>query len=191
MSATDHRGVTRGYLAGLIFAVVVSAFSLLLLCWALISLITGGVLISTPDVGIGGAAVMTLLCIGGLVWGLWSQSLVLLRGRRSLSLPHLLSTVFGCYLLWCVLGVALGLRIADTWLSPYALALACCWLLAGLLCWALLARRRFTELSTPQWPWERRGEPGPDWVGGELPWGSFGRRGSDEDDPATDDWRER
>ena len=187
MSGGHRRGVTRGYVGGLVFAVAVVAFALLLVAWGFISLLTGGMLISTPGVGLAAAALIVLLCLAALGWGLWAQSIVLLRGRRSPSWPHVLSVAVGGYLLWCLVGLLAGLRVEDTWLSPYALALALAWAVAALLAWALLVRRVYTDRPTPQWPWEKRGEVGPDWAHvDEDPWGDP-RDPRDPRDPGTDD----
>lgn len=171
---TEHhrRGVTRGYVWGLVFAVVLVAFSLLVASWSAMSLATGGGPISTPGMSLGVAALMILLCLVALAWGLWSQSIVLLRGRRSPSWPHVVVISVGGYLLWCLAGILAGLMMVDTWLSPYPVILGIIWGLASLLCWALLVRRVYTDRPTPMWPWERRGEPGPDWTSAdEDPWG--------------------
>ena len=146
MTDRHRRGVTRGYVLGLVFAVVIAGFALMLTAWSLISLASGGGPVSTPGIGFSAAAMPVLLCLGLLAWLLWSQSLLLLRGRRQLSL-------------------------ADTWLSPYVLALAVSWALATVLCWAVLLRRVYTDRPAPRWPWEKRGELGPDWAGtDEDPW---------------------
>lgn len=181
MSDGHRRGVTRAYVGGLVFAVVVIAFALLLVAWGFISLFADRMLISTPDIGLALAAPVVLVCLAGLAWGLWAQSLVLLRGRRAPSWTHTLVVAIGGYLIWSLGGMLVGLRIEDTWLSPYALALALVWGVAPLLGWALLARRVYTDRPTPQWPWERRGEPGPDWANNdEDPWGAPGQRPEDE-----------
>ena len=110
----------------------------MLTAWSLISLASGGGPVSTPGIGFSSAAMPVLLCLGLLAWLLWSQSLLLLRGRRQLSWRHLLVASFGGYLLWGLVGTLLGLSLADTWLSPYVLALAVSWALATVLCWACL-----------------------------------------------------
>ena len=171
MTDRHRRGVTRGYVWGLVFAVAIAGFALMLTAWSLISLASSGGPVSTPGIGFSATAVPVLLCLGLLVWLLWSQSLLLLRGRRQLSWRHLLIASFGGYLLWGLAGTLLGLSLTDTWLSPYALALAIAWALATVLCWAVLLRRVYTDRPAPSWPWEKRGELGPDWAGtDEDPW---------------------
>lgn len=166
-----RRRVTRGYVWGLIFAVVIVAFALMLLAWAAISLGTDGGPVSTPGIGFGAAPLAIILCLGVLVWGLWSQSLVLLRGTRAVSLTHMFLVSLGGYLVWSLVGMFTGLSIAETWLSPYALALAVAWAVASLLCWAVLLRRVYTDRPVPRWPWEKRGDLGPDWANTEEnPW---------------------
>lgn len=181
MTESHRRGVTRGYVRGLIFAVVVIAFSLMLVAWSALSLASGGGPVTTPGVGFGATALPVLTCLVMLALVLWSQSLVLLRGRRALSWTHLLLASIGGYLLWCLLGMAVGLSLADTWLSPYALSLAVTWAIGALLAWALLTRRVYTDRPAPQWPWEKRGDvEGPDWANTEEdPWTS----NPDGDDP--------
>ncbi len=171
MTEGHRRGVTRGYAGGLVFAVAIAAFALLLIGWGSLALATGGGPISTPQVGRVVAAVLVVLCLAALAWGLWSQSLVLLRGRRSPSWAHIVLIAVGGYSVWCLGGLLAGLSIGDTWTSPYALVLALAWGLAALLHWAVLARRVYTDRPAPRWPWERRGEPGPDWAtGDDDPW---------------------
>jgi len=145
------------------------AVALLVATWGALAWKTDGGPVSTPGIPLQVAPLIVIVAVGGLAWGLWSQSLVLLRGRKSPSLTHTLIIAVGGYLIWCLLGLLAGFSIADTWLSWYSLTLALIWGFSSLLCWALLARRVYTERPTPQWPWERRGEPGPDWndLGGE------------------------
>lgn len=178
MNGDRRRRVTRAYVWGLIFAVVIVAFALMLLAWAAIALATGGAPVSTPGIGLGVAPLAVLLCLGLLVWGLWAQSLVLLRGARSVSWSHLLLVSLGSYMVWCAVGTLAGLSTAETWLSPYALAIALAWMFASLLCWAVLLRRVYTDRPAPRWPWEKHDDLGPDWAHtDENPWDV-----SDDDD---------
>ena len=171
MTGGHRRGVTRGYVWGLVVAVAIVGWALMLAAWSVISLATGRGPVSTEGIGYSVTAIVVLLCLGLLVWQLWSQCLTLLRGRRQLSWRHLLVVSFGGYLLWSCIGTLAGLSIGDTWLSLHALALAVSWALAAVLCWAVLLRRVYTDRPAPTWPWEKRGELGPDWAGtGEDPW---------------------
>lgn len=182
MINNHRRGVTRGYVRGLVFAVVIVAFSVMLAAWSFIALASDGGPVSTPGVSYGATVPPVLSCLVLLAIVLWSQSILLLRGRRSLSVTHLLLASIGGYLLWCLLGMAVGLSLYDTWLSLYALALAIAMAIAVLLAWSLLLRRVYTDRPAPQWPWEKRGEAeGPDWANtGDDPW----QRG--ESDPDSD-----
>ena len=165
MTDSHRRGVTRGYVRGLISAVVIVAFSIMLAAWSFIALATDGGPVSTPGISYGATVLPVLSCLVLLTGVLWSQSILLLRGRRSLSLTHLLLASIGGYLIWCLLGMAVGLSLHDTWLSPYSLSLAIALALAVLIAWSLLLRRVYTDRPAPQWPWEKRGEQeGPDWA---------------------------
>lgn len=164
MAESHRRKVTRGYVWGLIFAVVIVCIALLIASWGGLSLATGRGPISTPGIGLGIAAMIVVVAIAALVWGLWSQSILLLRGNRTPPWAHIALLGVGGYLLWCLGGVLVGLTIQDTWLSLYPAALGVMWAVGSLLCWAVLARRVYTDRPTPQWPWEKRGEQGPDWM---------------------------
>lgn len=189
MTDNHRRGVTRGYLRGLIFAVVIVAFSIMLAAWSFIALATDGGPVSTPGVSYGATVLPVLSCLVLLAAVLWSQSILLLRGRRSLSLTHLLLASIGGYLIWCLLGMAVGLSLHDTWLSPYALSLAIALALAVLIAWSLLLRRVYTDRPAPQWPWEKRGDQeGPDWANTESdPWQSDKSDPEDGDEPGRGD----
>ena len=189
MTDNHRRGVTRGYLRGLIFAVVIVAFSIMLAAWSFIALATDGGPVSTPGVSYGATVLPVLSCLVLLAAVLWSQSILLLRGRRSLSLTHLLLASIGGYLIWCLLGMAVGLSLHDTWLSPYALSLAIALALAVLIAWSLLLRRVYTDRPAPQWPWEKRGDQeGPEWANTESdPWQSDKSDPEDGDEPGRGD----
>lgn len=178
MSDAHRRGVTRGYVGGLIFAVAVVAVSLLVAAWGVIALLTGVGPVATPGMSMVAPALIVMLNLAVLAWGLWLQSLVLLRGQRTPPWAHTLVLGVGGYLVWCLGGLAAGLGIQETWLSLYSAALGLVWAICSLLCWAVLARRVYTDRPTPQWPWEKRGEPGPDWIDGDNPW--TGGDGSEE-----------
>lgn len=171
MTESHRRGVTRSYVGGLVFAVTIVGFALMLAGWGWIALATDGGPVSTPGISLATAALIVFVCLAFLAWIMWSQSLTLLRGKRLPSWGHILLVGAGGYLLWGLLGTLLGLSITDTWLSLYALTLAMAWVISALLQWSVLARRVYTDRGTPQWPWERRGEPGPDWtIIGDNPW---------------------
>lgn len=164
MTEPTRRGVTRGYVAGLIAAVAVLAVALVVMSWGGISFFSGRSPVETPGVWVLAAEAIVFLALVMLCWGLWLQALVLLRGRRTPPWAHTLVLGAGAYLLWCFGGILAGLSIDETWLSPYALVLVVAWILCSLAFWAVLARRVYTDKPVPQWPWERRGEEGPDWV---------------------------
>lgn len=189
----SRRGVTRGYVGGLIAASIAVAVAILIAGWGGLSLASGRPPISTPGIGIAAGEAIILVAVAILAWGLWRQAIVLLRGRRNPPWAHTIAVAVGAYLVWCLGGILVGLRIEDTWLSPFALILTLCWALCSLAFWAVLARRVYTDRPVPRWPWERRGEgaPGPDWITPED-WGRTGedRRDSDErGDDEPDDTR--
>jgi hypothetical protein len=160
----SRRGVTRAYVGGLIAAVSVLAVALVIASWGGIGYFTGLEPVMTPGVWVLAAGGLIVLALALLVWGLWSQALALLRGRRTPPLAHTLVLGAGAYLLWCLGGMLAGLGIEETWLSPFALALALVWALCSLVFWAVLVRRVYTDRPVPRWPWEGRDE-GPDWAG--------------------------
>lgn len=158
-----RRGVTRGYVVGLIGAVTLVGCSLVIASWGGITYFTGLRPVETPGISAFAAMGIVLVAVLVLVWGLWLQALLLLRGRREPAWTHALVIAGGAYFIWCLGGILLGLSIAETWVSPFALAITLIWGLCSILFWALLARRVYTDRPPPQWPWERRGEAGPDW----------------------------
>ncbi|MCB1273094.1 MAG: hypothetical protein KDB25_01670 [Leucobacter sp.] len=160
-----RRGVTRGYVVGLLVATVIVAVALVVATWGLLGMAIDREPVSTPGVSLPAAEVIVLFALVALAAGLWNQALVLLRGRRRPPWAHIVVLGFGAYFVWCLGGLIAGLSIEDTWLSPFALALGLIWALCSLLFWAVLARRVYTERGVPQWPWERRGDDeGPDWI---------------------------
>lgn len=163
MTDASRRGVTRGYVGGLIAATTVLAVALLVAAWGGIGYFTGLVPISTPGVWVLAGEFIVGIALVLLIWGLWAQALVLLRGRRGPSWAHVLVLAVGAYLIWCLGGLLAGLSIEETWLSPFAGSLAACWAVCSIGFWAVLARRVYTDRPVPKWPWEKRGEPGPDW----------------------------
>lgn len=172
MTETPRRGVTRGYVGGLIFAVGVLALAVLIAAWAYLSWMLGGGPVVTPDVSVVATPLIVLVLLAMLGWILWGQSIQLLRGRKTPSWPHIALAAVGGYLLWCLGGLLVGMSVEETWLSPFALTLGIVWGLAALVCWSVLMRRVYTDRPTPQWPWEKRDEPGPDWTHtDDDPWG--------------------
>ena len=154
----QRRGVTRGYVGGLIFAATIVAASLVVATWGLISLLSDRAPVSTENVARWVAPVAVFIALGLLAWGLWQQAILLLRGRRAPSWAHLIVLAGAAYLAWCLIGTLGGLSITETWLSPFAVVLAPIWAIASLIFWAVLARRIYTEREVPRWPWEREDE---------------------------------
>lgn len=171
MTESSRRGVTRGYVGGLILATVMVVLALVVAVWGLIALFSDREPVQTPGVASAAGPVIIAVALGMLAWGLWLQAVQLLRGLRTPPWGHTLVLAVGAYLIWCLGGLLVGLTIEDTWFSPYVATLPVIFALGSFLFWAVLARRVFTDRPPPQWPWERRGEPGPDWA-----------RGPEEDD---------
>ncbi|MBK0419552.1 hypothetical protein JD276_10950 [Leucobacter sp. CSA1] len=196
MTGPARRGVTRGYVAGLIFAAVIVAAALTVAVWGLLSLGLGIDPVSTRDRPRWVAPVVVAAALGLLAWLLWLQALSLLRGRRTPHWGATLAAAAVAYLLWCLVGFAVGLGGAETWASPFAWSLVPIWATASLLFWAVLARRVYSDRGVPKWPWEREDDLGPDWANyGIDPWsegdggtlgGGGGARG-DDDDPKGGD----
>ena len=158
MSEGPRRGVTRGYVGGLIFATVIVAVALVVAVWGGLTLVPGLEPVTTDGVPRWAAPVVLVLALVALAVSLWNQALTLLRGRRGPSWGAILATAVGAYLLWALGGILAGMSIGETWLSPFAAALIPIWAASCLLFWAVLARRVYTDRPPPQWPWERRGE---------------------------------
>ncbi len=195
MNSGSRRDVTRGYVGGLILAAVIVAAALLIATWGLLALTLQRDPVSSDGVPRWVAPILVLVVLALLGGAMWQQALVLLRGRKTPAWGLLVAIAGGAYLLWCLGGALAGLSLDETWVSPFAATLAPVCALAFLLFWAVLARRVYTDRPVPKWPWERRGEDGPDWaIGDEEPWrdgprGSDG--GGDPEDPDGSDWRER
>lgn len=171
MTEGPRRGVTRGYVWGLIFATMIVAVALIIASWGLISLFGQREPVQTAGIALPAAQLIVAVALAVLCWGLWRQAISLLRGLRTPHWGYIIALMGGAYLIWCLLGTLVGLSLDDTWLSPFAAALALIWGLASLLFWSVLARRVYTDRPTPKWPWEKRGEPGPDWANtDDDPW---------------------
>lgn len=155
MTQGAPRRVTRGYAVTLVIAACMVAVALLVASWGALTLFSGRDPV-TSRVGFWVAPLIVVLALAALGAGLWQQTLVLLRGRRRPLWSLLVTLGGGAYLLWCLLGMALGMSISDTWLSPFAAVLPIIWALVTLLFWAVLARRVYTDRPTPSWPWEKQ-----------------------------------
>ena len=155
MSTGPRRGVTRGYVGALILASVIVAVALLIAAWGGLALALGRDPVSTDDVAVWGAPLVVIAALALLAGALWGEALVLLRGRRSPAWGRVLAVAGGAYLLWGLGGGLAGMRLEDTWLSPFGIALPIIWAVAQLLFWAVLARRVYTDRPPPRWPWER------------------------------------
>lgn len=166
MTESSRRGVTRGYVGGLILATVMVVLALVVAVWGLIALFSDREPVQTPGVVSAAGPVIIAGALGMLAWGLWLQAVQLLRGLRTPPWGHTLVMAVGAYLIWCLGGLLAGLSIEDTWLSPYAATLPVMFALGSFLFWAVLARRVFTDRPPPQWPWEGRGETGGESAGG-------------------------
>ena len=160
MAEGAKRGVTRGYVLGLLGATLVTTAAIVVASWGLLGMALAREPIETDEVplwfGVLGI-VLGLVLLGAL---LWRQALSLLRGRKSPVGGLIVVAAFGAYGVWCLWGLVAGLAMEDTWLSPFAFVLMPVWALAVVLFWAVLARRIYTDRPTPQWPWERREERG-------------------------------
>lgn len=158
MTGGSRRGVTRGYVAGLVLAAVIVAAALLIAGWGLLSLAMQREPVSSDGVPRWAAPLLLVLGLALLAAALWQQALVLLRGRRGPAWGVIVVAAGGVYLLWCLGGVLAGLSVDETWVSPFAAALPLIWVVASLLFWAVLARRVYTGRPAPKWPWERAEE---------------------------------
>ncbi|MGR4010773.1 hypothetical protein [Leucobacter sp. 1207-22] len=155
MTAQQKRGVTRGYVRGLIAASLVVAVALLVAVWGFTSLLGSVPPVHTESVPRWAAPVLIIVALGVLAALLWQQSLALLRGKTSPSWSSILVGALLAYLIWCLGGTLFGMVIDETWTSLFAWLLVPIWGLVGLMYWALLVRRVYTEMPTPQWPWEK------------------------------------
>lgn len=156
MNGGVRRGVTRGYVFGLIAATLILAAALVVMSWGLLGLLVGHGPIVTDGVPMwfGIIAILTTLVLLGVLC--WRQAISLLRGVKTPVWSGVVLAAFGAYLIWSLLGVAGGLSIDETWVSPFALVLAPVWAICVVVFWLVLARRIYTDRPTPKWPWERR-----------------------------------
>ncbi|UOQ57943.1 hypothetical protein MUN78_03635 [Leucobacter allii] len=154
MTSGPRRGVTRGYVGGLIVAALIVAAALVVAVWGLLALglAREPVASETP---IWAAPLILALALGALAWALWRQAIALLRGRRAPAWGLVVAASLGAYAIWSLAGLGAGMRVEETWLSPFAAALVPIWAVAALLFWAVLGRRVYTDRPPPRWPWER------------------------------------
>lgn len=166
-----RRGVTRGYVGGLIAAFALIAVALVIAGWGGVSYFTGVRPVSTEGIWMLAAELIVGFALIVLVWGLWRQALVLLRGQRTPPWAHTLVIGMGGYFVWCLGGILFGMGINETWFSPFAIVIAITWAVCSVLFWAVLARRVYTDRPTPRWPWEGRegGEEDPNGSGPQAP----------------------
>lgn len=153
MTDGPRRGVTRGYVGGLIVAAAIVATALTVASWGTIALASGRDPVSS-EVSPALAPLLLVAALAMLCIGLWRQALALLRGRRAVSWGAVVSLAGGAYLVWCIGGALGGLSIDETWVSPFAAVLAPIWAASALLFWSVLARRVYTDRPAPRWPWE-------------------------------------
>lgn len=149
------RGVTRGYVLALIVACVTFAMALIVALWGILSVLLERFPVSGVAVAMWVAPVVVIILLGVLAIFCWRAALILLRGRVLPAWGEIFSCASSVYLLWCLLGMLGGMPLEDTWLSPFAAALALVMVVAQLCFWLVLARRRYTLRETPRWPWER------------------------------------
>ncbi|WP_245907378.1 hypothetical protein [Leucobacter massiliensis] len=178
MTEGSRRGVTRGYVGGLVAAAVVVAIALVVAAWGLIALALLRDPVTSAGVPLWAAPVILLCILALLAWGLWRQAIVLLRGRRGPAWGIVTALAVGAYLLWCLGGVLARMSIGETWLSPFSAVLIPICALASLVFWAVLARRVYTDRPPPRWPWERDEGEGPATVD-DIDWGGDGPRPDD------------
>lgn len=158
MTEGARRGVTRGYVGGLVAACAIVAAALVVAAWGILGFALDREPVASDGVPRWAAPLLLALALGMLAIALWQQALTLLRGRRAPSWGSIVTTAVLAYLLWCLGGVLAGMSIEETWLSPYAAVLVPIWAVAAILFWAVLARRVYTDRPAPKWPWERREE---------------------------------
>ena len=152
------RGVTRGYVLGLLGAALVVTAALVVASWGLLGMALSREPVESDGVPLWFGVLSIGLGLALLGVLLWQQALSLLRGRKSPVAGIMIGAGFGAYLLWGLCGIAAGLGTEETWFSPFALVLIPIWIIAVALFWLVLARRIYTDRPTPKWPWERREE---------------------------------
>lgn len=160
MNDRVRRGVTRGYVGGLLAAMLIAAMALLVAAWGGLTLMLDREPVNESGVPVSAAPLLVLGLLALLGWLLWRGAIVLLRGRKAPSWDLILMAGGLAYLVWCLGGLLCGMPVGDTFASPFAGALAVIWGLVSLLFWIVLARRVYTDRATPRWPWERHEDSG-------------------------------
>lgn len=158
MTDGARRGVTRGYVHGLIAATLVVTSALVLASWGGIGLLVAHGPVTTDEVPLWFGVITIVFALALLAVVLWRHAITLLKGRKMPDWGAVVVAAGLAYLVWCLSGVIAGLSLDETWLSPFAAVLAPIWALGVLLFWAVLARRVYTDRPTPKWPWERSEE---------------------------------
>lgn len=158
MSDGARRGVTRGYVQGLIAATLTVTSALVLVSWGGLGLLLDRGPVTTDGVPLWFGVVTIVVALALLAFLLWRNAIGLLKGRKAPDWGSVIVAAGLAYLVWCLCGILAGLSIDETWVSPFAGVLAPIWAIAALLFWAVLARRVYTDRPTPKWPWERREE---------------------------------
>lgn len=156
MNIEPTRKVTRGYLRGLVGAIVIFVMALVVMGWGLLGLFLESEPVSS-DIPMYAAPITVAVALGVLAWILKSQAISILKGNRPSYIWVILIAALA-YLIWNVLGMAFGMTVAETWFSPFALLMAIFWPIGLLIFWAIFMRRVMTERATPKWPWEDREE---------------------------------
>lgn len=188
MSARVHRKPTRAYVRGLIGATLILAVALVVMSWGGLGLALDREPVESEGtpLWLGIVAIGSGLVLLGVL--LWRQTIATLRGNSAPLWGVVLGAGVGSYLIWCVYGVIAGLTVDETWLSPFGVVLAPIWAISVLVFWGVLVRHVYTDMPTPQWPWEKRqaeewaaedremerrerenSEPGESWEGFEDP----------------------
>lgn len=158
MNEEARRGVTKGYVLGLLAATLVLAATVLFVAWGVIALLFDRKPVTTDGVPLWFAIAAIAIALALLAAILWRHAIALLQGRRVPDWGLVITAAGASYLVWCLCGILAGMSIDETWLSPFAALLAPVWGLAVLMFWAVLARRVYTNRPTPKWPWERAEE---------------------------------
>lgn len=147
--------VTKNYAVGLVAAVILLVMAILVACWGLLSLFTDTQPVE-DSVSFFTAPVLVGVNLVILAVVLWRQTLSLLRGQKAQwSLALVVPGVV--YLVWCLGGLAFGMTINETWISPYAITMAAIWAIGLGIFWGIFLRKLYSSSpEVPKWPWEER-----------------------------------